>query len=416
MFKKILVANRGEIAVRIIRACKELGVRSVAVHSDADADAHHVRLADEHLCIGPAEPALSYRNIPNILSAAEITACDAIHPGYGFLGENAHFAEVCESIGIKFIGPTSENIATMGDKSNARELMIRHGLPVLPGSEGEIASEHEAAAVAAKIGYPVIIKASAGGGGRGMRVVNKEEDLAHAFQAAKAEAASAFGDTGLYVERFFLELRPPRERDARRFFASEAKLLPSDDGERPVGAQAGERRRRIAAAHDDGAAPMRQLAKGDAHDFVQAGGRRDLVVAVERTAVRDQALLVRLRRRPSEEWNLGPQVFEVPYSEPDLCTCLRATCLQFCSSGKNCNQVAAERGERRHESTLETGSISQQEHDRRDSPRHAEHGQHASTAIVPHRPVSLFADVVQHCLYSCRRASTGSSRAALRAG
>ena len=207
MFKKILVANRGEIAVRIIRACKELGVRSVAVHSDADADAHHVRLADEHLCIGPAEPALSYRNIPNILSAAEITACDAIHPGYGFLGENAHFAEVCESIGIKFIGPTSENIATMGDKSNARELMIRHGLPVLPGSEGEIASEHEAAAVAAKIGYPVIIKASAGGGGRGMRVVNKEEDLAHAFQAAKAEAASAFGDTGLYVERFFLEPR-----------------------------------------------------------------------------------------------------------------------------------------------------------------------------------------------------------------
>ena len=192
MFKKILVANRGEIAVRIIRACKELGVRSVAVHSEADTDALHVRLADEHLCIGPADPSLSYRNIPNILSAADITASEAIHPGYGFLAENAHFAEVCESIGIKYIGPTSENIATMGDKSKARELMIRQGVPVLPGSEGEIASEQEATAVAAKIGYPVIIKASAGGGGRGMRVVNKEDELAHAFQAARAEAAAAF--------------------------------------------------------------------------------------------------------------------------------------------------------------------------------------------------------------------------------
>jgi acetyl-CoA carboxylase biotin carboxylase subunit len=207
VFKKILIANRGEIAVRVIRACKELGVRSVAVHSEADADALHVRLADEHLCIGPADPALSYRNIPNILSAAEITASEAIHPGYGFLAENAHFAEVCESIGVKFIGPTSENIATMGDKSKAREIMTRQGLPVLPGSEGEIASEQEAAAVGAKIGYPVIIKASAGGGGRGMRVVNKEDELARAFQAARAEAAAAFGDQGVYVERFFFEPR-----------------------------------------------------------------------------------------------------------------------------------------------------------------------------------------------------------------
>ena len=207
MFKKILIANRGEIAVRIIRACKELGIRSVAVHSEADTDALHVRLADEHLCIGPADPALSYRNIPNILSAAEITACEAIHPGYGFLAENAHFAEVCESIGVKFIGPMSESIATMGDKAKARELMIRQGIPVLPGSEGEISGEQEAAAVAAKIGYPVIIKASAGGGGRGMRVVNREQDLAHAFNAARAEAAAAFGDHGVYVERYFLEPR-----------------------------------------------------------------------------------------------------------------------------------------------------------------------------------------------------------------
>jgi len=207
VFKKILVANRGEIAVRIIRACQELGIRTVAVHSEADAEALHIRLADEHVCIGPADPALSYRNIPNILSAAEITACEAIHPGYGFLAENAHFAEVCESIGVKFIGPTSENIATMGDKARAREIMSRQGLPVLPGSAGEIAGEQEAAAVAAKIGYPVIIKASAGGGGRGMRVANKEDELAHAFQAARAEAAAAFGNQGVYVERYFLEPR-----------------------------------------------------------------------------------------------------------------------------------------------------------------------------------------------------------------
>src|SRR3989475_554822 len=207
MFKKILVANRSEIAVRVIRACKEMGIRSVAVHSEVDKDALHVRLADEHLCIGPADPALSYRNIPNILSAAEITACDAIHPGYGFLAEDAHFAEVCESIGIKFIGPTSESIGTMGAKGKARDIMIRQGLPVLPGSEGEIASEQEAAAVAAKIGYPVIIKASAGGGGRGMRVVNKEDELAHAFAAARGEATAAFGNQSVYVGRYFLEPR-----------------------------------------------------------------------------------------------------------------------------------------------------------------------------------------------------------------
>jgi acetyl-CoA carboxylase, biotin carboxylase subunit len=207
VFRKILVANRSEIAVRVIRACKELGIRSVAVHSEVDKDALHVRLADEHLCIGPADPALSYRNIPNILSAAEITACDAIHPGYGFLAEDAHFAEVCESVGVKFIGPTSESIGTMGDKAKARDIMSRHGLPVLPGSEGEITSEQEAAEVAAKIGYPVIIKASAGGGGRGMRVVNKEEELAHAFQAARAEANAAFGNQSVYVERYFLEPR-----------------------------------------------------------------------------------------------------------------------------------------------------------------------------------------------------------------
>jgi acetyl-CoA carboxylase biotin carboxylase subunit len=207
VFKKILVANRGEIALRIIRACKELGIKTVAIHSEADANALHTRFADERICVGPAEDALSYRNIPNVLSAAEITGADAIHPGYGFLSENAHFAEVCESIGIKFIGPTSENIALMGDKAKAREIVARRGLPVTPGSPGEVRSEAEALEAAKAIGFPVIIKASAGGGGRGMRVVNKAEDLARAFQAAQAEAKTTFGNEGVYLERYFLEPR-----------------------------------------------------------------------------------------------------------------------------------------------------------------------------------------------------------------
>jgi acetyl-CoA carboxylase biotin carboxylase subunit len=207
VFKKVLVANRGEIALRVIRACKELGIKTVAIHSEADALALHVRLADEKVCVGPPESALSYRNIPNVLSAAEITGADAIHPGYGFLSENAHFAEVCESIGIKFIGPTSENIAMMGDKAKAREIVAKRGLPVTPGSPGELRSEEDASQAAQKIGFPVIIKATAGGGGRGMRVVNKAEDLGRAFQAAQAEAKSTFGNDGVYLERYFLEPR-----------------------------------------------------------------------------------------------------------------------------------------------------------------------------------------------------------------
>ncbi|MBM4123663.1 MAG: acetyl-CoA carboxylase biotin carboxylase subunit [Nitrospira sp.] len=207
MFKKVLIANRGEIALRVIRACKELGIKTVAIHSDVDTQSLHVRTADEHICVGPADGALSYRNIPNVLSAAEITGADAIHPGYGFLAENAHFAEVCESVGIKFIGPTSENIAAMGDKAKAREIMIRRGIPVMPGSQGELRNESEALEAARKIGFPVIIKASAGGGGRGMRVVNKEDDLFRAFQAAQAEAKSTFGNDGVYLERYFIEPR-----------------------------------------------------------------------------------------------------------------------------------------------------------------------------------------------------------------
>ncbi len=207
MFKKVLVANRGEIALRVIRACKELGIRTVAIHSEADAASLHVRAADEKVCVGPPDAALSYRNIPNVLSAAEVTGVDAIHPGYGFLSENAHFAEVCESIGVKFIGPTSENIAMMGDKAKAREVVSRRGLPVTPGSLGELRSEEDAMQAAQKIGFPVIIKATAGGGGRGMRVVNKAEDLGRAFQAAQAEAKSTFGNENVYLERYFLEPR-----------------------------------------------------------------------------------------------------------------------------------------------------------------------------------------------------------------
>ena len=207
MFKKILIANRGEIAVRVVRACKELGIKTVAIHSEADTGALHTRLADEHICVGPPEDALSYRNIPNVLSAAEVSGVDAIHPGYGFLSENAHFAEVCESIGIKFIGPTSENIALMGDKAKAREIVAKRGLPVTPGSPGVLNNEQDALEAAKKIGFPVIIKAAAGGGGRGMRVVNKADELERAFQAAQAEAKATFGNDGVYLERYFIEPR-----------------------------------------------------------------------------------------------------------------------------------------------------------------------------------------------------------------
>ncbi|HLG21653.1 MAG TPA: acetyl-CoA carboxylase biotin carboxylase subunit, partial [Candidatus Manganitrophaceae bacterium] len=207
MFKKILIANRGEIALRVIRACRELGIRTVAIHSEVDASSLHVRFADESVCVGPADATLSYRNIPNILSAAEITGAEAIHPGYGFLAENSHFAEVCESAGIKFIGPFPECISLMGDKAKAREIMMKQGLPVVPGSDGKVNGEKEAIEVAKKIGYPVIIKAVAGGGGRGMRVVHKEEEIAQSLQTAQMEAKGAFGDDGVYIEKYFIDPR-----------------------------------------------------------------------------------------------------------------------------------------------------------------------------------------------------------------
>src|ERR1700746_3249998 len=202
MFKKILIANRGEIALRIICACRELGIRTVAIYSEADRNSLPVRFADEAICIGPPQLGLSYLNIPAVISAAEIANADAIHPGYGLLSENANFAEVCETCGIKFIGPPPEIIRLMGEKEKARAAMKKAGVPILPGSDGIVASEDEALEWARQVGSPVIIKASAGGGGRGMRIVRSEEELPALFKAAQSEAAAAFGNGDLYMEKF----------------------------------------------------------------------------------------------------------------------------------------------------------------------------------------------------------------------
>lgn len=203
MFKKVLVANRGEIALRIIRACKELDIATVAVYSEADADSLHVRFADEVVCIGPGPSAQSYLQVPQIISAAEVTNCEAIHPGYGFLAENADFAEICESCNIKFIGPSPQMINDMGNKSLAKETMKRAKVPVVPGSKGVLTDKNEAKKIAAKVGYPVILKASAGGGGRGMRIARDVDALETAFDTARGEAESAFGNPDLYMEKYF---------------------------------------------------------------------------------------------------------------------------------------------------------------------------------------------------------------------
>ncbi len=207
LFKKVLIANRGEIAVRIIRACKELGIRTVAVFSDIEREALHVQYADEAICIGPASSAQSYLNIPAILSAADVTDSEAIHPGYGFLSENPHFAEACATSGITFIGPTAENIRIGGDKAKARQVMKRRGIPVVPGSDGPLVSEEAAIKTAKKIGFPVLFKASAGGGGRGMRIVREEQELEQAFLMAQREALAAFGNGELYVEKYLPSIR-----------------------------------------------------------------------------------------------------------------------------------------------------------------------------------------------------------------
>ena len=206
MFSKVLIANRGEIALRVLRACKELGIQTVAVHSTADADAMHVRLADESVCVGPPPSRDSYLNIHEIVAACEITGADAVHPGYGFLSENAKFAEILEAHGLTFIGPTPEHIRIMGDKITAKKTAASLGIPVVPGSDGEV-KEEDAARIAAEIGYPVLIKATAGGGGRGMKVARSEEDLAEAMSTARSEAGSAFGNDAVYMEKYLAKPR-----------------------------------------------------------------------------------------------------------------------------------------------------------------------------------------------------------------
>ncbi|HEY5162545.1 MAG TPA: acetyl-CoA carboxylase biotin carboxylase subunit [Terriglobales bacterium] len=202
LFNKVLIANRGEIALRVICACKELGIRTVAIYSEADRNSLHVKFADDAICIGPPRPADSYLNIPAVISAAEIANVDAIHPGYGLLSENANFAEVCETCGIKFIGPPPEIMRLMGEKEKARQAMKQAGVPILPGSDGILQSPEEALEWARQIGFPVIVKAVAGGGGRGMRVIRAEEELPNAFGSAQSEAAAAFGNGDLYMEKF----------------------------------------------------------------------------------------------------------------------------------------------------------------------------------------------------------------------
>ncbi len=207
MFKKILIANRGEIALRVIRTCKEMGISTVAIYSTADKESLHVRFADEAVCIGPPSSAESYLSIPKIMAAVEITNADAVHPGYGFLAENAGFAEVCEEYGIKFIGPTAKMIQMMGDKITAKDTMIKAKVPVVPGSDGEVKTVKEGLKIANQIGYPIILKATAGGGGKGMRVVNSDDEFQEQLERAQTEAGAAFGNSAMYLEKFVEEPR-----------------------------------------------------------------------------------------------------------------------------------------------------------------------------------------------------------------
>lgn len=207
MFNKILIANRGEIALRIIRTCKEMGIKTVAIYSKADSESLHVRFADEAVCIGPAASSESYLNIPRIMAAVEITNADAIHPGYGFLAENANFAEICRQSGVKFIGPTPEMINKMGDKVTAKDTMIKAGVPVVPGSDGLLKDVKQGIKIANQIGYPVIIKATAGGGGKGMRIIQKDDEFESAWESARKEAKASFSNDGIYVEKYVEEPR-----------------------------------------------------------------------------------------------------------------------------------------------------------------------------------------------------------------
>lgn len=222
MISKILIANRGEIALRVLRACKELGIPCVAVHSTADADAMHVRLADESVCIGPPQARDSYLNIHQIVAACEITGADAVHPGYGFLSENAKFADILEAHGITFIGPTAEHIRLMGDKITAKLTAVELGIPVVPGSDGEVKTEAEAIKTAAEIGYPVLIKATAGGGGRGMKLAHSPDDVLEAWSTARSESLAAFGNDAVYMEKY---LTTPRHIEVQVFGDGEGNAI-----------------------------------------------------------------------------------------------------------------------------------------------------------------------------------------------
>ncbi len=266
MFDKILIANRGEIALRVLRACKELGIATVAVHSTADADAMHVRLADESVCIGPPPVKESYLNIPSLLAACEITGADAVHPGYGFLSENARFAEILQEHNVHFIGPRPEHIRLMGDKIEAKRTARRLGIPVVPGSEGGVGSDKEATAIAAAIGFPVLIKASAGGGGRGMKVAHSEEELATALAIARNEAKVSFGDDAVYLEKY---LQRPRHIEIQVLGDGKGRAIHL--GERDCSLQ-----RRHQKVFEESPSPALNAAARDAIAETVAGAMREL--------------------------------------------------------------------------------------------------------------------------------------------
>jgi acetyl-CoA carboxylase biotin carboxylase subunit len=266
MFDKILIANRGEIALRVLRACKELGIPTVAVHSTADADAMHVRLADESVCIGPPPARQSYLNIPALLAACEITGADAVHPGYGFLSENARFAEILQEHNIQFIGPKPSHIRLMGDKIEAKRTAVRLGIPVVPGSDGPLGSDEDAKAVAESIGFPVLIKAAAGGGGRGMKVAHKPEELATTLSLARAESKAAFGEDAVYIEKF---LSQPRHIEIQVLGDGRGRAIHL--GERDCSLQ-----RRYQKIWEEGPSPALNVAGRDAIGETAAKAMREL--------------------------------------------------------------------------------------------------------------------------------------------
>jgi acetyl-CoA carboxylase biotin carboxylase subunit len=293
MFKKILIANRGEIALRIIHACRELSIKTVAVYSEADENSLHVRFADEDVCIGPPRSADSYLNVPAIISAAEITGADAIHPGYGFLSESAYLAEVCEACHIRFIGPDPSVIKLLGDKARAKKAMRKAGVPMLPGSDGPVTGEEQALKVAKDIGYPIIIKAVAGGGGRGMRVVQNPGELPNALRTAQREAEAAFGNGDVYVEKY---LQNPRHIEFQIIGDHHGNVVHLGERECSIPAASSEAARGVAIAGAQRQDPQedgqhrRRCGQGRAvhecrHVRVPDGRRRTLLITWRRTRV-----------------------------------------------------------------------------------------------------------------------------------